>query len=371
MRRGYLVASITVFIGLAGGIGSAAWLRTDSADTRDVGARSTETADTRAIDTSGSGPDCIGGLCPDNLPDQIAYVDVPAYLSVLKQALIATPTPDAANDCHVVSHEIGRRAIAGGSSVAKLLELDDGRCLYGYQHGVLEGWSLQSSREELVEGIPDACSAYADGSTLGGLGAGEIDYARGSCAHGVGHAIALQAVGTVREAVAYCGGVGEGQIGGCAGGVFMAYSLENPSQGGAASTLELAADEVRVLCQTLEGEYQVECWSKLWLLGERVGIKPADIAKLCPEETKAPSCGKGVGEGLYYGYNMEAEVAMEACPLNVKSSCIKGVAWSEANAWAGSGGSAETYESVCVKLGGNLLLECQESESEGLKGSVK
>ena len=151
----------------------------------------------------------------------------------------------------------------------------------------------------------------------------------------------------------------------------MAYASENPSQGGAAATLQLTAEEVQGLCPVLEGEYQVECWSKLWLLGGRVGLKPVDIALLCPAETSASSCGKGVGEGLYYEYAMEAYDAMDACPANVRSTCINGVAWAEANAWAGSGGSAETYQSVCGKLSGKLQLECQTSENEALKGSVK
>ena len=203
MRKAPLIAITATVIGLAGGIGVAAWLGAGTevaggaAEVNDPVIVDTGDIDTSGVDTSGSGPTCIGGVCPDNLPDEIAIGEVRAYLEVLKQALAAKPTPETANACHVVSHEIGRRAIAGGAEVAELLELDDGRCLYGYQHGVLEGWSLRSGLEELANGIPTACSAYADGSTLGGLGAGEISYARGSCAHGVGHAIALQAVGTV------------------------------------------------------------------------------------------------------------------------------------------------------------------------------
>lgn len=363
--RNRLAASIVVGVGILLGVGLAVFTLRGTDTTPGDAPENTVAVE---IDQSGTGKDCIGGICATNLPATISYEEIGAYLAVLRDALATNPTPDTANACHVVAHEIGRRADPA-RGVAALLELDDGRCLYGYQHGVLEGWSLRSSIDELAAGIPAACRAYEDGSTSGGLGTNEIEYARGSCAHGVGHAIALQSVGSVREAVLYCAGVGEGQIGGCAGGVYMAYALENPSQGGNAGTLTLALEEVTALCPSLEGEYQTECWSKLWLLGERVGIDARGVAKLCPPAHD--SCGRGVGEGLYYEYTMEASDAMEACPSNVQPACYYGIAWAEANAWAGSGGVAATYQSVCGRFTGETGATCRRSEEESLRGSVQ
>lgn len=367
--RNRLTASIVVGVGvLLGVVLAGLTLRGSGTGTAN------ETGSTIAVDVeidqSGTGKDCIGGICAGNLPEKIAYEEVGAYLAVLRDALAADPNPDTANACHVVAHEIGRRSDPA-LGVAALLELDDGRCLYGYQHGVLEGWSLRSSIDELASGIPEACRAYEDGSTNGGLGASEIEYARGSCAHGVGHAIALQSVGSVREAVLYCAGVGEGQIGGCAGGVYMAYASENPSQGGNAGTLTLTLEEVTNLCPSLEGEYQTECWSKLWLLGSRVGITASSVAKLCPAAPQHESCGRGVGEGMYYEYAMEADDAMSACPANVQPTCYYGVAWAEANAWAGSGGAKTAYQSVCGRFTGETGDECRRNEEEALRGSVQ
>lgn len=321
-----------------------------------------------SIDRSGTGVDCIGGICVENLPDEIAYEEIGAYLAVLREAL--ADDPGKANACHTVAHEIGRAANVD-RGVSALLELDDGRCLYGYQHGVLEGWSLGSSIDVLVGGINDACSAYEYGSTVGGLGADEIEYARGSCAHGVGHAIALQNVGNVREAVMYCAALGAGQIGGCAGGVYMAYATDNPSQGGDADTLMLTVDEVVKLCPSLEGEYQTECWAKLWLLGLRVGLLASEVAKLCPMDPQNGSCGRGVGEGLYYEYGMDPDDAIEACPMNVQPNCYYGIAWSEANAWAGSGGTVGGYQSICGRFSGETNVACRQSEAEALRGSVQ
>lgn len=367
--RPLILTAILTSVAL-GGVGAAligAGGRSAGEETGTVG--NEEKVDLSGIDTSGEGFECLGGLCKDNLPAEIRYEKIGAYLHILKTALEAAPNPDNATACHVVSHEIGRRA-EPGRSVKELLELDDGRCLYGYQHGVLEGWSLRSNLEKLIEGISEACQAYEDGSTMGGLGSAEIDYARGSCAHGVGHAIALQKAGSVLDAVLHCQGLGEGQIGGCAGGVFMAYAATNPSQGGEAEMLPLDKGEVLELCDRLEGEYRVECWSKLWLLGIKVGIGSLDVARICPQGPDGDDCGWGVGQGLYYEHSLDAGKAMSLCPSNVQPVCTYGVAWSEANSWAGSGGRIEEYQSVCGGLSETERVACLEAESEALRGTV-
>lgn len=369
MRRRWVIASVCIVPVAIGVIGAGLFNGAPGAGpSEQVTASTTAATVDLGIDLDGAGPGCLGGLCTDMLPKRIEYAQIGSYLAVLRDALAADPSAETANACHAMAHEIGRRVVASGT-LESLLDLDDGRCLYGYQHGVLEGWSLSGSLEQVIAGIPGACSAYRGSATVGGLGGGEIEYARGSCAHGVGHAIALQNVGSVRDAVALCAGVGAGQIGGCAGGVFMAYSSENPSQGGAAGTLQLERDEVEGLCPALEGEYATECWSKLWLLGSRVEMSAAQVAMLCP--VGVASCGRGVGEGLYYETGMEAFVAMDQCPVNVVEQCSYGIAWAEANAWVGSGGRRAEYRSVCGRFEGEQSVLCSESEKAALAGGVQ
>ena len=369
MKRGAVAAVAILAIGVVAGVLMASVSNSEEGPGGATSTGGPQGGSEVNLDLSGTGPNCIGGLCLEKLPETIQYEEVGAYLVALRNGLASDQRPETANVCHVVAHEIGRRAIKSGESVVRLLDLDDGGCLYGYQHGVLEGWSLQSGLEVLVAGIPGACAAYDDGGTLGGLGVNEVAYARGSCAHGIGHAISLQNIGSVAEAVAYCAGVGEGQIGGCAGGVFMAYSSENPSQGGSSEALSLEKGEVEGLCLQLTGEFAEECWSKLWLLGSRVGIPATEIAKLCPTDG-AEKCGRGVGEGLYYENSLEAVAAIGKCPENVKTQCIYGVAWAEANVWAGSGNTRENYTSVCTTNLNVDLTECRRNEEEALKGAV-
>lgn len=323
------------------------------------------------VDVGRSGPGCLEGLCVDSIPESIAYQDVAAYLVVLRDALRADGTAVGANTCHGLAHEIGRRA-AGGAPVEDLLDLDDGRCLYGYQHGVLEGWSITVDTENLLEAIPTVCSVYAGTGTRGGLGKDELSYASGSCAHGVGHAIAIQGPTNVEEALTYCDGLGEADKGGCAGGIFMAYADGNASQGDYAPRrpLDLTGDEVRTLCPRLEGAYAIECWSKLWLLGTRVGMGAMDVAALCPTDGEgAEWCGRGVGEGLLYETELEVDVALDRCPSTLSVWCIAGVAWSNANSHVRAGGQASDYISVC--LGDIDSSVCRESEKSALRGAVQ
>jgi hypothetical protein len=363
MRKSSILAAVVLVAGVvAGGVMAAVSTKTGG------GERPAQSS--VEIPLGGEGPNCIGGLCLENLPESIKYAEVGAYLGVLREALREDPRPETANMCHTMAHEIGRRAIKDGSTVQELLNLDDGGCLYGYQHGVLEGWSLRSSLADLVRGIPEACRAYDAGGTLGGLGAGEMGYAKGSCAHGLGHAIALQNIGSVEEAVSYCEGAGMGQIGGCAGGVFMAYSSENPSQGGEAAELRLQKEEVLGLCPRLAGEYQAECWSKLWLLGSRVGIGALEVAAICPP-SGAENCGRGVGEGLFYENRLEAREALQKCPKSVADQCAYGVAWAAANVWVGEGNSREEYQSICAEISGIDPVVCRQNEEAALAGAVR
>lgn len=323
------------------------------------------------------GPSCLGGVCADALPDQIALSTVGAYLSALRSGLQQARTPEAATTCHELTHEVGRRA-AKSTAPDELLDLDDGNCLYGFQHGVLEGWSLASSPEQVRAGIASACSTYDKGYTSGGLTTAEIGYAQGSCAHGVGHAIALQYLPSIREALDWCDPLGAGKRAGCAGGLFMAYGTGDASQsvtftqsGEPQSRLDMTPEEVKSLCPSLAGEYRSECWAKLWLLAKAVDISVDEVALLCPTSgDDAFACGHGVGVALFYDAGVEWQPAAAACGGAVQSHCLSGVAWANANAHVGSGNSAETYLSICAALAGVDVERCAAEEQGALNGAA-
>jgi hypothetical protein len=305
-------------------------------------------------------PGCVAEFCVDDLPDTIDLASVSGQLQALQESVRAA-SPEQAEQCHSVAHEIGRRAGIGGADVVDLLAVDDRACLYGYQHGVLEGWSARADLDDLRDGMAAACAVYPPG------------YPQGSCAHGVGHAIALQGPGTVRQAVQLCDPLGQGLRGGCAGGVFMAYAAAEASQGefSPKSPLELDADEVDRLCGTLDPDYEAECWGKLWLLGQRVGFGIEDVARRCETAGKhLDGCFKGVGTAVWYESGFDPDDAVAACStMTDAAACRRGVAWSSANSWLGQGERADTYPSMCGLVPEPERTACTAAEREALEGA--
>jgi hypothetical protein len=315
---------------------------------------------------------CLGGICVDELPDPLPFDAVPGYLEAVRLGLVAAGTPEAATACHTVTHEIGRHAARGADPV-ELLDLDDGACLYGYQHGVLEGWSLRSSTETVSAAVATVCAVYDKGFTRGGITAAEADYARGSCAHGLGHAIALQYPPSIRAALEMCDPAGEGRRSGCAGGVFMAYGSGDASQGGSGDdpALVVSRDEVLSLCVSLAGEYRSECWAKLWMLADAVDIPVADLAAMCPSAMPdVQSCGHGLGVALSYDSGLDWRVAAAGCAGPVESYCLLGVAWSNANTHVGAGQSAASHLSICAQLPRVDAAACAAEERAALNGAA-
>jgi hypothetical protein len=320
-----------------------------------------------------SGANCLGALCIAALPERIALSDVAAYLAQLRGGLSANNTPEDVNTCHSLAHEIGRRGAEALTSVPTLLALDDGGCLYGYQHGVLEGWAVVATDTEFRSGLAGACSAYTSPSGAAAISDGQRTYAQGSCAHGLGHAISLQNSGTLLDAVSYCDALEAGLRSGCAGGVLMAYSSESASQGEYAPkrALELSVSDVQQICNTVGTSYTSECWAKLWLLAERVGLGPDETAALCPSGEYREPCGHGVGVSLMYTNGLDPSVAAPNCPAGLDPYCGYGIAWANANTWAGAGNTAAGYQSICAQVSPGSLDGCVRNEQDALQGAAR
>lgn len=305
---------------------------------------------------------CIDDFCLDGLDERVEQ-NLSDAVSDLAAAVARDPA--RASLCHELGHELGRIAVEHHSVRDALLH-DDGACLFGFQHGVLEGWAKQVDVATLAAGLADACDVYP------------IDtYAYGSCSHGLGHAISVQRPGSVLEAVARCDVLAEHARAGCAGGVFMAYSTDSASHGGVAPSdpLPLTVDDVDTVCGDVGDVYAAECWSKLWLLNQRIGRDAAATLDRCTAAgTWVQSCAHGAGVALLYETHLDVEAALERCIRHddptIGSGCQRGVAWSNANLWVGANEPAATYRSICdgTVAGVVDVDDCADAEREALAG---
>lgn len=259
--------------------------------------------------------------------------------------------------CHVLTHHIGQQAAAGDGDLEALLGADDGQCQWGYQHGVLEGWALRTTPEQLATWLPNACDTYPTGTRN-----------RDSCGHSLGHAIAMQGPESIWGAVRLCELVSPTDRVGCVGGVLMSYSTGKASQGGALPRypLHLAREEVEGLCMQLDAEYRQECANKTWMLTKQVGLGVEAGAELCPPG-HLDACWRGFGARIFYESDVDGESALQRCmKTSAPDPCALGVVQAAAGAWVGTDRPRDTYRSLCTKLPASLLEDCTRTERIGL-----
>ncbi len=309
---------------------------------------------------TGAAAICVRDLCLDSIETVLTADGIETTLTRLREAVAQDPA--RSSGCHPISHQIGRWAATHAATLDEAFTYDDGACLGGYQHGILEGWSLAVSFDELLAEMPEVCSFYQEG------------WAAGSCTHGLGHAIALQRPGTIIEAVHACDVLAEHQRAGCAGGVLMAYASTSPSQDGLDGFAPLPLDNIDpyTLCSNLGADYDDECYNKLWLFTQRLNISVNELEAACPQEgSLVDACARGIGAGHYYTGAADPEAAFAACrqlDTRLVSGCVAGVAWSNANVWVGANESPDSYRTACSNLPAGTEQACVAAEQEGLDG---
>lgn len=176
--------------------------------------------------------------CRDNPPDPfhaenklVFGADFSCYMNYYRNLTVARGAPTAIADikariindsyakeeCHQITHAIGRSAGERSSGVAEAFTDGDALCSAGYFHGVMEGLIQQHGTTELSSGFLDSLCAPFRTTKKGVLTVNHFD-----CAHGLGHGIMYVKNNELFDSLAVCDTLSDkSEQNPCRTGVFM------------------------------------------------------------------------------------------------------------------------------------------------------
>lgn len=224
-------------------------------------------------------------------------------------SVITKATPDnplLETNCHAIYEAVGRAVVATNG----LSSYRNSGCQFGYTHGVLYALAkVYKSVDEMLPDVIEYCGGFLhDYDSLSGPD--------NTCMHGVGHALAGLTYDDPKAAANHCvrafkelfKGPEEyvmGYIENCIDGVFMEYGDGNlvrlgfMEQTSAAISTNADPSTMVKVCESLEQQYSIYCYSRLWKFIGAGSKNPAEAAKTCTtarEERAGWMCRVGFGE---------------------------------------------------------------------------
>lgn len=274
--------------------------------------------------------------------------------------------------CHAIAHFLGRAVYARDGSASFTREglvAGPENCRDGYLHGLLEGLGLSSDRADLVPVLDAACSPFASDEV----------YARW-CTHALGHAAAMAEQASLPAALDICADLQPSSRSDCVGGVLMTFGGRTLAFDWSQEEFDLETGDVifvvepatrASICPELPADTQPGCWEYLWMLYDDEGVFEEEFPayRAACGYAVAPSaadlCGQGMGKLVLNATQFDDSgdlLTRCAGTATVRAACEYGIVASFVGAHHASAGSFESYESVCVKLVGDLRTRCLKAE---------
>lgn len=274
--------------------------------------------------------------------------------------------------CHAIAHFLGRAVYErDGSSgfTREGLVAGPENCRDGYLHGLLEGLGLSADRADLVPILDTACAPFESDAV----------YARW-CTHALGHAASMAEQDSLPAALDLCADLRTSSRSDCVGGVLMTFGGRTLAFDWSQEEFDLETGDVifvvapatrASVCPTLPADTQLGCWEYLWMLYDDEGVFEEDFpayraaCEYATTPAAADLCGQGMGKLVLNAIQFDAAgdlLTYCAGPAAVQAACEYGIVASFVGAHHASAGSFESYESVCIKLTGDLRTRCQKAE---------
>ena len=300
----------------------------------------------------------IVASCPLNDPAATACVsralggvaDTGSWASALALLLeVMEAEPGLYAKCHTIAHKLGHMA-SSELSLEDMVAADPGTCGDGFTHGWVSGSASQGNLDDLVAANSALCES--EGSRQRYVSSKQGAFFKGSCSHGLGHAV-YQAVpfdflGGI-ERCRQLREVGEWEEGKCISGLLMAFGTKEPILSGG-TPLDLDGRTVAAACESMDGEAARECWhnTQYFFFGDSRGL-----AGVCATASNV-ECDGGLGYLLYQESKFAVKDATAACvPLTAGlalSGCLRGVLYADWRFALQSGEDLDTWRPDCNSL---------------------
>lgn len=202
-----------------------------------------------------SNPSCVGEGREDFACFDVFYTDLvnregitAAFLDLKTRYASSTAV---VNECHQLTHVIGRAGSALSAGVGDAFAKGDAMCWSGYYHGVMEEILDEVGLEELPEKLNTVCSDIP--------GKSEYSFSYYNCVHGLGHGIMQLYEDDVPQSLAMCETLdGSWEQSSCYGGVFM-ENIMIAERGGISDYLK--KEDPEYPCNAIEGKYKNDCYT--------------------------------------------------------------------------------------------------------------
>lgn len=294
--------------------------------------------------------------------DKLAY-ELLAELELARQQQV-----EIENNCHPMTHAIGRRALERQGNVGDAFDVCDLTCHSGCYHGVME--RLFFTEEQLAAGtqhvdvesmrakVPDICAEdkFSDPS-------GSVIF---QCLHGVGHALLYSLDYDLELALEMCDLLETGfEDSSCYGGVFMENVTAFEK-----SKRDVDFSDPHYPCNKLEDKYQSDCYMMQTSIMLEAGLSTAEMAVACEQAPAASECFVSIGRDAS---NMvrsgNGQTVVDTCEqhtddLQLVRSCVQGVIYALIdNTWDG-----KYALPFCQSLNGDNVELCIEDAANYLGG---
>ncbi len=210
-----------------------------------------------STETGEPAADCSGALANDQVCYQKRYQSlvhdsgVEAAFAVLKDEV--TKEEFVRENCHQLTHVIGRAAAELYGDVANTYGRGDDFCASGYYHGAIESVMATLETDNMLDEVDNICADLREHQNH--------SLAHRNCVHGLGHGSMYVLENELFEALRTCEALTEEwERGQCSGGVFMENVMAYYNPGHPAKYLK--ADQPFYPCTEVKPEYKNQCYGR-------------------------------------------------------------------------------------------------------------
>lgn len=230
----------------------------------------------------------------------------------------------AKQECHLITHIIGRKAGSMSSGAAEAFTLGEYFCGGGYFHGVMESVIQMHGKAISAPFLYNLCAPFQE-KDRGGFSVEHLD-----CAHGIGHGLMYVNNNELFESLHECDSLlGIQEQYSCWVGVFMENGLADTQDH---STKYLKTDDLMYPCDAVEEKYKPACYD---IQTSYIRRATGSFANTLLECKNAPErfqtrCVIGIGRDIAVDADMDIERSKAGCLAlseqeTERESCVKAV----------------------------------------------
>ncbi len=288
-----------------------------------VGGSSAEVAQRAASEAAA---DCSGALSTDYACYQKRYREL-VLGSGVEAAFVElkdehTKDEFVRDNCHQLTHVIGRAAAELYGDLPTTYGWGDGFCMAGYYHGAMEAVVAKIGADQILQVADTLCSEMGERQ--------RHSFLHYDCAHGLGHGFMGVLGNELFESLEACDALMDGwEREHCYNGVFMENLPDSDNRSHPSKYLK--EDQPLYPCTVVEDRYKTQCYQKQTSYALKTQDRDfAKVFELCStvEDAYRPTCYQSLGRDASGNSSSDVAKTRAACmqgqDYEARSNCVIG-----------------------------------------------